>query len=134
MVSVPSGASERGLKRLLRRRSRKNRMSRSFVGKEYRSWGEYAPRTLQTTGDHEPWRQWIYVVFFGLAFLIIPSVLGWAIPNAHMIDHESLPNLALSFLGFIWPWVVTFALIVLSLAFTIRITLWRDARARKKAD
>jgi len=65
-----------GLSRLLRRRARKDRHGRARGGKTFQSWGEYAPKSLHTTGDHSNANRWAYVAVFVLAILIVPLLIG----------------------------------------------------------
>lgn len=60
--------------RLLRRRKRSRRISRSYQGKVYQSWGRFAPKTLQTTGDYSLPSRWGFIVLFFVAILVGPAL------------------------------------------------------------
>lgn len=132
MVSVPSGASEPGLKRLLRRRSRKNRMSRSFLGKEYRSWGEYAPRTLQTTGDHSLASRWGYTAVFFFAALTGPALFGLSKFGSSDYEGASLLWRAGLFAEYMTPWLVFAAILLMTLGLFFLLSTWIVARQHRR--
>jgi hypothetical protein len=120
--------SEPGLGRLLRRRARGRRMSRSYQGKEFKSWGEYAPRTLQTTGDHSSASRWGYLIVFFGALLIVPAFFGLAKLSSPAFDGASVMWRLGWFLNFMAPYLAIVAPILLGLVGYSALSKWRLKR------
>ena len=95
--------SEPGLGRLLRRRSRAKRLSRSYQGKVFKSWGEYAPMALQTTGDHSSASGWGYIAIFCGAVLIVPLLIGLLVLDSPPMESEPLGRKAMWLLELLRP-------------------------------
>lgn len=110
-----TGPSEPGLIRMLRRRKRRGRMARSHEGKVFQSWGEYAPRTLQTTGDHSAINRWAYVAIFCGAILIVPLFAGLLSISNFRVENYPLSWKLLQLLNIMMPFLAITGLLVLSM-------------------
>lgn len=118
-----SRPSEPGLGRLLRRRARAKRLSRAYQGKEFRSWGEYAPKTLQTTGDHSHASRWGFIFIFFVAMVAGPAIFGARELAAS--DYDGTPLLVRIglFARFIAPFLI-FAGVLLALLGCLRLGVY----------
>jgi hypothetical protein len=122
-------SSEPGLGRLLKRRARAMRRSRSIQGKEYRSWGEYAPKTLQTTGDHSTVGYCAYVAICCGAIVIVPLIIGLLNLSSPVTEGVPLEWRLTRLLVFLLPFLLIAAALPLSILAHNR---WQAWKARRK--
>jgi hypothetical protein len=122
------------LVRLLRRRTRKERHGRALSGKSFRSWAEYSPKSLRTTGDHSDFNRWAYVAVFCLAVLIVPFLI--ALLGLESPEMATLPlswKLA-AVLKAMAPFLIAVSLLLTGLVLDSLRRQWRSRRSGTRPD
>jgi len=119
-----------GLRRLLRRRARAKRLSRSYQGKEYQSWGEYAPKTLQTTGDHSHRSRWAYMAICCGAILIVPLIIGLLNLNSPLMEGQPIEWRVIWLFQFLLPFLLIAAIVPAAAFVYVRWQAWKQGRTR----
>lgn len=118
------------LERLLQRRARKYRHSRARGGKSYQSWGEYAPRSLHTTGDTSHTNMWFYVIMGCAAPMVPVFIYHAAVASSVERNGYSATENAIWFASSMAPYALAISGFALLLVAGSRLRIWSETRRR----